>query len=157
MTDTEDLLTVPSTVNALDRIVLRQSVQHLQQQIATSLSEAVSESLFDKTPQEMIARCDAMLADMHEKKLIGADLKAIDSKICTKYEIHDDKNRCLVRLMDENDSDIKFIWLRGRRKAHKIGRQHIGSVYLAFSAVPVPLKRVVFQVQVETKPREFRH
>jgi hypothetical protein len=146
------------TENALDRVVLRQAVQHLQKQISERLHEAVGENLFGGTPQEMVARCDAMLEDMKQHKLIGVDLKSIDAKICTKYEIHDAKNRCLVRLMDENDSDIKFIWLRGRRRAHKVGRYHVGSAYVAFSAMPAaPTQKVVFQVSVERKPLEFRH
>uniref|UniRef100_A0AB39CE87 Uncharacterized protein n=1 Tax=Pseudomonas phage HRDY3 TaxID=3236930 RepID=A0AB39CE87_9VIRU len=155
MIDAEDFqIPVPSTQKALDRIVLQQSVKHLQQQISERLMEAVQDNLFENTPQQLIASCNAMLADASDKNLLGAELSAIDSKICTKYEIHDAKNRCLVRLMDKNDSDIKFIWLRGRRKAHKVGRSHVGSIYLAFSARPVEAtRRVVFQVAVESKPQ----
>jgi len=138
-------------MHPIDRIVVRQTVRMLQERISAQLKESLTESLFKVSPQQMVAECQAFVANMQHQGLVE-ELKNVNVQACTKYEIHDDKNRCLVRLMDKDDGDIKFIWLRGRRKAHKVGRAHLGNVFLAFSMLPARAERsITFQVKVERK------
>lgn len=124
----------------IEKISARHLLNHIQQQIEEIVTAPRDEKL---ERAEFGKRIGEYMEDLKGR---GAIYDPFSTQV-ESYTIHDIKNRCVVRLNDADGHKIKDLELYGRRRAHKVGRQQLGTVYTEFQ-LHQPAQRIQFTVTV---------
>lgn len=115
-------------MNAIDRI----NVRHTLNTISRELERTMGQTIFDiSVPHLVTDAFDAQLELLRERQLF-TNYRLASSQV-THYSVHDGKNCCLVRLLNDDEKVLTTLLLRGRRLANKIARRRIGSLYMDYS------------------------
>lgn len=122
-------------MTALEKLNTKQLLSHITDQIHRLLEVVPPDMQAEQYMQHIHKTCEEYMRYIGEKRGL-IDYTLYQPQMVTQYEIHDAKNRCLLRLMDKDGLDVKFIYLRGRRKAHKIGRQKLGLITMSYIINP---------------------
>jgi hypothetical protein len=129
-------------MNPLENVQVRLLLKTVSESVSQRVTDFMLNSKPTDTQEDLRKVCDQHFDQIKARHAVN-DFQVGYARICTKFEVHDEKNRCFVRLMDKDDMDIQFVWLKGRRKAKKVGRQYIGSVFLEYSYTPPPMAQRV--------------
>ena len=79
---------------------------------------------------------EASLATMKARRSVqNYSVKAPD--LVHSFRIEDIRNRCRVRMFSEDGKLVHTVTLRGRRKANKVGRSHLGAFFVEYEVLPV--------------------
>lgn len=129
-------------MNPLDNM----QVRHLMAQIREQLAATMNGNLNSKLTSEAIGmRVDKYLDEIE----VSRGFYDHYTTQVASYSIHDTKNRCVVHL---NDKDGKCIFdkvIRGRRKAHKIGRNEIGVIYTKLDLFNMPSRSIKLSIKLD--------
>lgn len=126
----------------LEKINARRLLAHIQQQV----EEIVLAPRDEKLEREEFGK---IVGDYMEDLKTHRGVYDYTTEQVVTYSIHDIKNRCIVRLNDKDGQKILDLKLYGRRRAHKIGRSHLGTVFTELQLHTLPIaKRIHFTVTV---------